>query len=233
MSDKIKRAASKTLLAAAVVFFNSGQGREARGQAATGATARASSRHAAHRDAAAAAQAGAARSLVALRGRVPDAALVDQAGRRVRFYTDMMKGKVVVLSFFYTTCTFVCDAQGRNLAKLQTRLGERLGSDVFLVSVTRDPATDTPRRLGGWARAHGVKSGWSLLTGDAKDVSRIIARFLSDTVGPAESHAATIYVGNDATGSWLAASGLATPEELLGLIDAVSGRPPSTRQVHR
>lgn len=142
----------------------------------------------------------------------------------MRFYTDMIKGKVVVLSFLYTTCTFVCDAQGRNLAKLQTRLGDRLGRDVFLISVTRDPATDTPQVLGRWATAHGVRGGWSLLTGDARDVSRLIARFLSDTIGPTESHSAIVYVGNEATGTWLTASGLAPPEELLGLIDRVSMR---------
>lgn len=219
MSDKLKRAVLKTLPAAALIFVLS-QGHEARAQTAASPTPR----HEGHEETATSSPSEAARGLVAFKSPIPDAALLNQGGRRVRFYTDMLKGKVVVLSFFYTTCTFVCDAQGRNLAGLQARLGDRLGREVFLVSVTRDPATDTPRRLRAWARAHGVRDGWSLLTGEVKDVSPIVARFLSDTVGPAESHSATIYVGNEATGAWLTASGLAAPQELLGMIEAVSGR---------
>lgn len=222
MSDKFNGAALMMLLSAAVSLCVLSQGHEACAQAATGAAPR----HAGHKEAATSAKAEAARGLVAFKSPIPDPALVDQDGRRVRFYTDMIKGKVVVLSFFYTTCTFVCDAQGRNLAGLQARLGDRLGREVFLVSVTRDPATDTPRRLRGWAKAHSVREGWSLLTGDVKDVSRIVARFISDTVGPAESHSATVYVGNETTGTWLVTSGLAAPQELLGMIDAVSGRAP-------
>ena len=153
---------------------------------------------------------------------IPDFTLTDQNGRRVRLYTDLIKGKVVVVSFFYTTCAFVCDVQGRNLAKLQTQLGDKLGRDVFLISVTRDPATDTPAQLNKWAKEHGVRRGWTLVTGDVNDISKLVARFLSDTIGPVESHSATIYVGNEAAGSWLVSSGLASPGVLMHLIDRVS-----------
>lgn len=155
----------------------------------------------------------------------PDFTLVDQEGRPVRFYTDLIKGKVVLLSFFYTTCGFVCDVQGRNLAKLQAKLGDQLGTDVYLISVTRDPVTDTPAQLKKWSREHGVKRGWTLVTGDTSDVAKLVARFQSDTIGPVESHSATIYVGNDATGKWRSSSGLAPPEQLLALIDDALQKP--------
>jgi protein SCO1/2 len=182
--------------------------------------------HAGHRrPEAAEAGAGASAPALSVFGRpIPDLNLTDQNGRRVRLYTDLMKGKVVVLSFFYTTCALVCDVQGRNLARLQAGLGGRLGKDVYLISVSRDPATDTPARLGAWAKEHGVRSGWSLVTGDVKEVGGLVARFLSDTVGPVESHSATVYVVNDRTGTWLASNGLAAPDELMSLIDRVSGR---------
>jgi TolB protein len=159
----------------------------------------------------------------------PDFTLIDQEGRRVRFYTDLIKGKVVLLSFFYTTCGFVCDVQGRNLAKLQSRLGDLLGTDVYLISVTRDPVTDTPAQLKKWSREHGVKHGWTLVTGDTKDVAKLVARFQSDTIGPVESHSATIYVGNDATGTWRSSSGLAPPEKLIALINEVLQKPSKSK----
>ena len=160
----------------------------------------------------------------------PDFTLIDQEGRRVRFYTDLIKGKVVLLSFFYTTCGFVCDVQGRNLAKLQSRLGDLLGTDVYLISVTRDPVTDTPAQLKKWSREHGVKHGWTLVTGDTKDVAKLVARFQSDTIGPVDSHSATIYIGNDVTGIWRSSSGLAPPETLMALIDDVSQRPGESKR---
>jgi cytochrome oxidase Cu insertion factor (SCO1/SenC/PrrC family) len=226
--DKVSSSATKTLLSAAatlmLVALNQVNSTRAQTAAADGEMNRPASQHTAHQRKEPAPGTEAASNAGAFGSSVPDFILVNQDGRRVRLYTDLMKGKVVVLSFFYTTCTFVCDAQGRNLAKLQARLGGRLGKEVFLISVTRDPATDTPARLRKWAKAHGVRDGWSLVTGDVKDVSSLVARFLSDTIGPVESHAATVYVGNEATASWLVSSGLSSPEELLGLIDRVSGR---------
>ena len=71
--------------------------------------------------------------------KIPDVVVTDQDGRKVRFYSDLIKDKVVVLSFFYTSCTFVCTRQGKVFSELQSLLGERLGKSVFLISVTRDP----------------------------------------------------------------------------------------------
>lgn len=153
---------------------------------------------------------------------IPDFILRNQDGRDVRFYTDLIKGKVVVLSFFYTDCAFVCDGQGRNLAKLQTLLGDRLGRDVFLVSVTRTPAADNPARLKAWANRYGVKPGWTLLTGRTPEVARLVVTFARDSIGPQESHSAPVFVGNDATNTWIFSSGLSAPEALADLIARVS-----------
>ncbi len=229
MGKKFTRRWVGALACAAAVALLLDCGRSPHANAQTlkgGETTDRTHQHAGHqRPEAAAAETGAAAAgLNAFSRPIPDLNLTDQNGRRARLYTDLMKGKVVVLSFFYTTCALVCDVQGRNLARLQERLGGRLGREVYFISVSRDPATDTPALLGAWAKEHGVRSGWSLVTGDVKEVGGLVARFLSDTVGPVESHSATVYVGNDATGSWLASNGLASPEELMGLIDRVSVR---------
>src|SRR5688572_6035180 len=70
--------------------------------------------------------------------KIPDLVLHDQDGKKVRFYSDLIKDKVVVLSFFYTSCTYTCTLQGKVFSELQSLLGERLGKSVFLISVTID-----------------------------------------------------------------------------------------------
>jgi protein SCO1/2 len=155
---------------------------------------------------------------------LPEFVVLDQDGRRVRFYTDLIKGKVVVLSFFYTDCSFVCDGQGRNFAKLQSLLGDRLGRDIFLISVTRTPLADTPKKLKAWGRRFRLRAGWTLVTGKTPDIARLLATFAGDNLGAQEMHSAPILIGNDVTGLWLNSSGLSAPEELLKLINRVSER---------
>lgn len=145
---------------------------------------------------------------------LPDAELLDQDGRRVRFYSDLIKGRVVILSFFYTSCEYVCALQGGNFSQLQQKLGDRLGRDVHLLLVTRDPAVDTPRRLKAWGEKYGVRPGWTLLTGRAEEVDRVIAALTGDRIGQAEAHSSGIYLGNDATRTWTYTSGL-TPADTL------------------
>lgn len=98
--------------------------------------------------------------------RVYDLRLLDERGKKIRFHSDLLKGKTVVMGFFYTICEFICTMQGQLFSRLQSRLGDRLGKDVHLVLVSMDPATDTPRRLREWGAKYGVRPGWTLVTGD-------------------------------------------------------------------
>jgi protein SCO1/2 len=76
-----------------------------------------------------------------------DVELINQDGEKLRFYSDVLKNKVVIINAFFSTCTSVCPPMNRNLEKIQDALGDRLGKDVFLVSISVDPETDTPTRL--------------------------------------------------------------------------------------
>jgi protein SCO1 len=156
------------------------------------------------------------------RALIPDAKVFDHTGREARLYTDLIKGKVVLLSFFYTSCAYVCPAQGDVLARTQARLGERLGKDVFLISVSIDPAADTPRRLGDWAEAFGVKPGWTLVSGDTPELRAMIEAFTGNRPGPKETHFTPVFIGNDRTGTWAAADGENRPANLVGLLDRVA-----------
>lgn len=145
---------------------------------------------------------------------LPDAELLDQDGRKVRFYSDLIKGRVVILSFFFTSCEYVCALQGGNFAQLQQKLGDRLGRDVHLILLTRDPAVDTPQKLKAWGKRYGVRSGWTLLTGRPEEVDKVIAALTGDRIGQVEAHSSGIYLGNDATRRWTYTSGL-TPADTL------------------
>src|SRR5215213_3472068 len=61
-----------------------------------------------------------------------DVQLINQDGKPVRFYSDVLKGKTVVVNAFFTTCTSVCPPMNRNMEKIQEALGDRVGRDVFL-----------------------------------------------------------------------------------------------------
>ncbi len=153
---------------------------------------------------------------------IPDPEVLDQDGRKVRFYSDLIKDKVVVVSFFFTKCTIVCPPQTGALVKLQTRLAERLGKDVFFVSITRDPETDTPQHLKRWGEGVGVRPGWTLVTGDEGVMSRLVSDFTGQNLG-GEMHNSILLIGNDRTGVWTGAEALSATEQLRGVIERVSG----------
>jgi protein SCO1/2 len=151
---------------------------------------------------------------------VPDVEALDQDGHPVRFYTDLIKGKVVVVSFIYTSCTDTCTTQGKQLSRLQRALGDRLGREVFFVVVSTDPLTDRPARLKKWAETFGAKRGWTLITGADAPLKRLRESFPGVRAGR-DVHEAIIFIGNAARGLWVRADGLRPAEELLSLIDAI------------
>jgi protein SCO1/2 len=155
---------------------------------------------------------------------VPDVSLVDQDGRPVRFYTDLVKDRVVAVNFVFTTCTTICPPMGANFARLQKILGDRAGRDVHLISVSVDPNTDTPERLKAWAQKFGAGPGWTLVTGDRDEVIRLL-KALGVYTPSISDHSPLVLLGNDARHRWTRAYGLATPARLAELIDQMAAAP--------
>jgi protein SCO1/2 len=161
---------------------------------------------------------------------VPDVKLVDQDGRPVRFYTDLVKGQVVAMNFVFTSCGTICPPMGANFAKLQKLLGERRGGPrVRLISVSIDPANDTPERLKAWAGKFGAGPGWTLVTGDREEVTRLL-KALGVYTGSAADHTPVVLVGDDAHHHWTRAYGLAPPDKLAELIGRVAGAEKEARR---
>ena len=131
----------------------------------------------------------------------PNLPVVTQDGKTLRFYDDVIKGKVVVVSFIYTSCTDICPLTTARLALVADQLGDTLGRDVFFVSMTVDPETDTPARLKTYAEAFTSNPGWLFLTGKPEDIRAINSKFGNRSTLLAE-HKMEIVLGNDATGDW-------------------------------
>ena len=76
-----------------------------------------------------------------------DVVLINQYGKEMRLYSDLIKGHTVIVIPFFTSCNGACPVMNRNLAKIQEWLGERLGKDAYIISLSVDPSTDTVERL--------------------------------------------------------------------------------------
>ena len=153
-----------------------------------------------------------------------DVELVDQDGKNVRFYSDVLKGKTVVVNAFFTTCTSVCPPMNRNFEKIQEAFGERVGKDVFLVSISVDPVTDTPPRLKEYAKKFNARAGWTFLTGKKENVETALYK-LGQYIENKDDHKTIIIIGNETTGLWKKAFGMARPEELIAAVKSVADDP--------
>jgi protein SCO1/2 len=150
-----------------------------------------------------------------------DVELVDQDGRKLRFYSDVLKGKTVVVNAFFTTCTSVCPPMNRSMEKIQQALGERAGKDVFLVSISVDPETDTPPRLKEYAAKFHAGPGWVFLTGKKENVEWALYK-LGQYVEAKDDHTTVIIIGNEATGLWKKALGMAKADALIEVVNSVA-----------
>lgn len=149
-----------------------------------------------------------------------DVELVNQDGDKLRFYTDVLKDKVVIINTFFTTCTSVCPPMNRNLERVQEALGDRLGKDAFLVSISVDPDADTPPRLKEYSRRFHARPGWVFLTGKKENINWALYK-LGQYVETKDDHTTIIIIGNEPKGLWKKAFGLARADELIKIVDDV------------
>jgi protein SCO1/2 len=152
---------------------------------------------------------------------IPDLPVLDQQGRQRAFYSDLIKDKVVIVNFIFTTCKAVCPLSGANFSKLQSLLGNRLGKDVFLLSVSTDPETDSPAKLKDWSAQFKAQDGWTLVTGQ-KDELAALLRLLSGDGLNNSYHVPSLYIVNDRKKSQRWAYGLEAPDQVLKMVEELS-----------
>jgi protein SCO1/2 len=152
-----------------------------------------------------------------------DLELIDQDGKKVRFRSDVVGDRIAVIDTFFTSCGLICPVLSAIFADVQEQLGERLGKDVVLVSISVDPNTDIPLRLTEHAGRFDAKPGWIFLTGNKQNVDLVLQGIDAYTQDFTE-HPAMILVGDGGAGGWTRFYGFASPERIMGRIDELLGR---------
>ncbi|HEX5735096.1 MAG TPA: SCO family protein [Blastocatellia bacterium] len=155
--------------------------------------------------------------------RIPDVTVLDQDGRKLRFYTDLVKGRTVAINFIFTTCTTICPPLTATFRKVQQEMGDRVGRDVALISVSVDPATDVPERLKSFSAKFNAQPGWSFITGSKADIDQLLVS-LGAFAADKNDHTPMILVGNDKAQHWTRTYGLATPATLTKVITEAAGK---------
>jgi protein SCO1/2 len=109
-------------------------------------------------------------------GAAPDFALTSQD--RAEVTLESLRGKVVAVTFIYTSCPDICPMLTDKMARVQDELGPDFGTRIAFVSITIDPEQDSPEVLKEYAEAFKVNfAGWSFLTGEPAKVLEVAHRY--------------------------------------------------------
>ncbi len=147
----------------------------------------------------------------------PNVTLRTQDNKPVRFYRDLIKDKIVTINFFYAKCEEICPMVTANLVKVQKLLGDRVGREIFMYSITLKPEEDSPAALKHYAEMYKVKPGWTFLTGKPADIE-LLRRSLGFTNPDPKldkdvtQHIGNIRYGNEPLILWAACPGMAHAE---------------------
>ena len=153
--------------------------------------------------------------------------MVDQDGGRFRFYDDLVKDKVVTLNFFYALCGNSCPLIMSNLRNVQEMLGDRVGRDIFMYSITLQPELETPAILKDYAQIWEVRPGWRFLTGEPAEIERLrrAMGFASDDPDydrVLDNHTGILRYGNDRLDRWAGVPGLARPAWIAKAVSSIA-----------
>lgn len=170
------------------------------------------------------------RQLVAERN-FPNVTLTTHEGRKVKFYDDLVKDKIVIFNFMYAKCEGICPGVTMNLGRVKKLLGPRIGRDIFMYSITLKPEQDTPMVLAHYAHMHHAGPGWTFLTGKPSDIERLrrAQGFTNpDPVLDADSsqHIGMIRFGNEPMQWWAGCPGLANAKFIVKEIGLVLANKP-------
>ena len=156
--------------------------------------------------------------------RFPNPVFRTHDGQAVRFYDDLIRGRLVIVNMMLQACTDgSCPLMTANLRAVQQALGPRVGRDVFMYSISLQPQFDTPRSLKAYADLFGVKPGWRFLTGtphDTESVRRSLGFYDLDPQVDADlsQHTGMLRIGNDAYDRWIMVPALSRPRSIVDTV---------------
>jgi protein SCO1/2 len=163
---------------------------------------------------------------------VPDIEVVNQDGQHVRFNSQVIEGRIAIVTGFFTTCSSMCPITQEKLSQVAKLLGQRLGKEVVIVSVSVDAENDTPGRMKDWAEKFHIGHGWTLLSGNRKEVDTLL-KSLGLFVELRQRHQSALMIGSAATG-WVRVSSWTPSEKLAKLAESMSStKPIASASVHQ
>ena len=143
-----------------------------------------------------------------------DLEVIDQNGKKLRFYSDVLKDRVVLISFIFTNCEYACPMQAQKLKQTRAMMVPAIKDEVWYVSLSVDPDRDTPEAMKKFAKRQGVdESRWIFLTGDKQNLETII-RKLGQYTPDVEAHTTLMLAGNDRTRHWTRVMPMLTPPDI-------------------
>lgn len=150
----------------------------------------------------------------------PNSIFTTHEGRKVRFYDDLIKDKIVIINMLLITCRDgICPLMTANLRAVQEALGTRVGKDIFMYSMTINPESDTDFMLKSYAKAFGVGEGWSFLTGPKADTDVIRRKLGFFSLNPEvdkdpTQHTGMVRIGNDKLDRWCVMPGMLSAKQI-------------------
>jgi len=151
----------------------------------------------------------------------PNYVLTTEEGKKVKFFDDLVKDKVVSINFIFTSCQNICPLETARLTEVYKLLGDRVGKDVHMYSITVDPARDSAEVLKAYKKKFNVGKGWTFLTGKKEEIDDIRTKLglyikdLDETLPDGQiDHNISLVMGNQKTGRWMKRSPYETAEVL-------------------
>ncbi len=144
----------------------------------------------------------------------PNTELITHEGKKVRFFDDLIKDKIVAINFMYTHCAEACPLETAQLIRVQKILGDKLGTDIHFYSISINPELDSPEVLNEYRQRFGAK--WTFLTGNEQDIIHLRRKLGLYIEGVAEgdnkkNHNVSMIIGNQRTGRWMKRSPFENP----------------------
>ena len=150
-----------------------------------------------------------------------DTIFTDQNGKKHRLFSDLMKGKKVLINFGFTKCKAICTPATKNMRVVQSKLGSRMGRDIVFITFTLDPEHDTPEVLKRFADKNQVSSGWYFLTGSRDDVQSVLKKIGGWKDLP-DDHSGVLMYGDVDQGIWSKSSSMDSPRQIAFAIENLS-----------
>ena len=158
----------------------------------------------------------------------PNVELTTHEGKKVKFFDDLIKDKIVLLNFIYTSCGSSCPLETARLKKVSNILGDRIGKDIFFYSISVDPESDSVESLKNYHARFGLKKEWLFLRSEKENVEAILKKFglfeKELTRKNLSEHNLSVVVGNQRTGQWIKRSHLENHFILAHLLESLNPR---------